>query len=71
MDKEEGSGGGGGEPDKSIKMEAKSEASEGRDTSPDRSMDRSSPIEAESPSGTRYYKSSKAALSPLSLFVLI
>jgi len=53
MDKEEGSGGGGGEPDKSIKMEAKSEASEGRDTSPDRSMDRSSPIEAESPSGTR------------------
>ena len=54
MDKEEGSGGGGGgEPNKSLNMEAKSEASEGRDTSPDRSMDRSSPIEAESPSGTR------------------
>ena len=52
MDKEEGSGGA-GEPSKSQNMEAKSEASEGRDTSPDRSMDRSSPMEAESPSGTR------------------
>lgn len=52
MDKEEGSGGT-GEPNKSLNMEAKSEASEGRDTSPERSMDRSSPMEAESPSGTR------------------
>ena len=63
MEKYEGYGGGGGEPNNTSSMDAKSEISEGRETSPERNMDRFSAIKAESPHGPRTPEQSNGGMS--------